>query len=41
MVKLRECKNSEVQNTLQRVQWKKQGQEDNHGKDGGRRFKGI
>jgi hypothetical protein len=40
MVKLRECKNNEVQNTLQRVQWKKQG-EDNHGKDGGRRFKGI
>ena len=29
------------EHTLQRVQWKKQGQEDNHSKDGRRRFKGI
>jgi hypothetical protein len=41
MVKLRECKTNEIQNKLQRVQWKKQTQEENLGKDGRTRLKGI
>jgi len=38
---LKECKTEECRNKLQQLQWKEQGKEQDHAKDGGTSMKGI